>query len=306
MKAKGGCMGYPVQVNPKSTKITVNPMKHLSTLLVFVVLLGAQNVLAQPRYATPETKHIIQQMIEAHGGLEIWQSAPTLSYEHEMIDPSTPDDPWLSLEVIEQGRRRIYQDWPLDGGKLAFDGENVWTENWGRGNPPGMMAFVSYFFLNLPWITQDDGVVLDEVRQGDYPEDTAPATGKAFDIVRMSYDPKTTGASPYEYYDLYIDPDTYLLQAVQYTLTYRPLMDLFGVPKDVKFLGPLFKVYQSYTDVDGLKLSNRYDTYRKGQIYGIHTVKNYSLKRAFDASRLEMPADAVIDSTFKAYSVEGQ
>ena len=245
----------------------------------------------------PETKELIEMMIEAHGGMDIWRTAPTLSYVHEMVDPAKPDDSWLSHEVIEQGRRRLYQDWPLDQGKLAYDGEKVWTVNWGRGNPPGMMAFVSYFFLNLPWITQDDGVMLEEPRQGTVP-DTAPASDKQYLIVRMRYNPETTGASPYEYFDLYIDQDTYLLKGVNYTMTYRPLMDLFGVPKDVNFLGPLFKVYKSYTEVDGLHLPTEYDTYGRGRLYGIHTVKEYSLKATFDESRLKMPRNGIIDSTF--------
>ena len=253
-----------------------------------------------PTYASPEAKMVIERMIEAHGGLDRWRSAPTLSYDHQMVDPNNPDDPWLSKEVVEQGRRRLYQEWPLDEGLLAYDGEIVWTKDWGRGNPPGMMAFVSYFFVNLPFITQDDGVMLANPERKTFPEAAkgTPDADKSYHVVRMHYDPETTGASPHEYFELYIDPDSYLLKGVNYTVTYRPLMDLFGVPKSVKSMGPLFKVYASYADVDGLKLTSRYDTYRQGQVYGIHTVENYSLRRPFDESRLRMPDGAVVDSTF--------
>jgi len=217
-----------------------------------------------------------------------------------MIDPSHPDDPWLSVEMVEQGRRRMYHEWPLDEALLVYDGQKVWSKNWLRDNPPGMMAFVAYFFLNIPWITQDDGVVLGKPTRGSFPESaqSAPDADKSYHIIRMTYDPETTGASPYEYYDLYIEPDSYLLKGVNYTVTYRPLMDLFNIPDSVNFLGPLFKVYAGHTDVDGLLLPTRYDTYRQGEVYGIHTVENYSVRRPFDENRLRMPAGAVIDSTF--------
>lgn len=271
----------------------------LSTgILLLTIVVQAQE---WPRYANEDTKAVIQRMIDAHGGMDAWNSIPTLSYEHLMLDPRKPEDKWLSHEVIEQGRRRLYQEWPFDGGTLAYDGKNVWTENWGRGNPPGMMAFVSHFFLNLPWITQDDGVTLGEVRREAFPKG-GPDTGKTYHVVQLKYDPTTTGASEHEFYDLYIDPDTYLLKGVNYTVTYRPLMDIFRVPKEVKFMGPLFKYYESHTEVAGLTFPMRYDTYRQGQPYGIHTVENYAVDTPFDEARLVMPAGGVVDTTFPGYT----
>lgn len=283
-------------------------MSRTSTLfLCLFCLLFAGPVLGQswPRYANAQTERVIARMIDAHGGMDAWSRIPTLSYEHKMLDPNNPDDPWLSHETIEQGRRRLYQDWPLDKGKLAYDGEKVWTENWGRGNPPGMMAFVSHFFLNLPWITQDSGVTLGDVRRETIPEG-GPQTGKTYHVVRLQYDPAATGASEYEYYDLYIDPDTYLMKGVNYTVTYRPLMDIFRVPESVKFMGPLFKYYESHTEVEGLLFPMRYDTYRQGQPYGIHTVENYAVNKPFDESRLKMTAAGVIDSTFTGFDPNGR
>ena len=91
-------------------------MKRAIKILSLASVLMVQTASAQngPRYDSPETEELIEHMIEAHGGMEKWRSAPSLSYDHKMIDPSHPDDPWLSVEMVEQGRRRMYHEWPLD------------------------------------------------------------------------------------------------------------------------------------------------------------------------------------------------
>lgn len=250
---------------------------------------------AGPVYSTPDTRVTIEAMVAAHGGMEKWQSVPTISYEHAMTDPSEPDDPWVTIEVTEQGSRRCYQTWPRDNATLGFDGETTWTVGWMRGNPPKMMAGISYFFLNLPWITQDDGVILEQVGTAKLPTQT-----KDYIIVKMTYDP-STGASPHEYYLLHIDPDTHLLKGVEYTVTWAGLLDAFQMPPEVEFLGPSVKVYNEYADIGGLKITTDYTTYGKdGIVYGLHTVKDLSLSKPFDESQVEMPEGAEIDSTSRS------
>jgi hypothetical protein len=250
-----------------------------------------------PRYASNESQGVIEDMITAHGGMKRWKSAPSMSYRHEMINPAQQDDPWTSLEITQQGSRRCFQEWPLDEATLAFDGKKTWSKDWKRKNPPGMMARVSYYFLNLAWITQDDGVVLGEVERKHFPHDP---NSKEYLTVRMHYDPETTGASEFEYFDLYIDPDTSLLAGVNYTMTYKPLMEVFGMG-DRDFMGPLMKTYDEYTEVDGLVLTTRYLTHMGSQVYGIHNVTDYSLSKAFDAASVKMPAGATIDEADLKY-----
>ena len=84
-----------------------------------------------------------------------WAEAPSVSYEHTLISPGDEDDPWVARETIEQGSRRVYQDWPLDGATLGYDGSEAWTTDWKRGNPPKFMVYVSYYIMNMPWMTRD-------------------------------------------------------------------------------------------------------------------------------------------------------
>ena len=51
--------------------------------------------------------------------------------------------------------------------RLAWDGRRAWSENWNAPYPPRFMALLNYYFLNLPWLTSDPGVILgDPVRVG--------------------------------------------------------------------------------------------------------------------------------------------
>ncbi|WP_340074129.1 hypothetical protein [Leptobacterium sp. I13] len=235
-----------------------------------------------------DAQAIVKKMINAHGGMEKWKNAPSISYNHDMVNPSQPDDHWFSKEIHEQGRRRSYSEWTYDAAIVAFDGKDIWTVDWKRLNPPDMMAGVAYFFLNMVWMTQDAAANLElrEKTQVDLIE-----KDKKFHTVRLTFN----GASPYEYFDMYIDPTSYILKGVKYTVTHKGLMEVFKLPEDTKFMGPLLKVYKEYTDVDGLKLTTRYDTYTPDGIsFGIHTVKDYNIKKPFDASKLKKPANGLV------------
>ncbi|OEK02309.1 hypothetical protein BFP97_12620 [Roseivirga sp. 4D4] len=264
-------------------------MKTKSAILLFLlVALNTNQVFAQggPEYRSKKTKKVIQSMIEAHGGYQAWAEAPSLSFNHIMQGGSLK---WVSDEVHQQGSRKSYITWH-DGSKLGFDGKNVWSEDWKIQNPAGMMAGVAYYFLNLPWITQDDGVQLElrDDEQVEYIE-----KGKSFFTVRMTY----KQASPYEYYELYIDKENYQLRGVKYTMVDKDLMKVFNLPADTKFMGPLLKVYKEYTSVDGLVLPVRYDTHalaQGGAVMGIHQVSNYSISEAFDQSKSQKPKNGIV------------
>jgi len=219
-------------------------------------------------------------------------AAPSVSFKHSMTAPSDPDDPWVSVEITEQGSRREYQEWPLDKAVIAFDGERVWSEGWKRLNPPKFMVNMAYYFVNLPWVTQDPGVNLIELGEGTLPNDD-----KTYATVRMTFDAGVGDASE-DYYLLFIDKETGLLKGTEYIVTYGAMLDLMGAPEDATFLGPLTKVFDDHVDVAGLTVPTTYKTYApNGMVYGEHTVENISFTRKFDPAIVEMPAGAVIDES---------
>lgn len=260
----------------------------ISVIFTLAIALLFSNAYAQ-KYDSEKTKNIIQKMIQAHGGMNKWKNAPTVSFTHDMLIPQNPKDRWISEEVHEQGTRRSYHKWPKDNALLADTGDKVWTVGWKRANPPKMMAGVSYFFLNLPWITQDKGAKLKLQQSEKVPQ---IAGDNEYHTVRLTFE----GASPYEYYELYIDKKDFMLKGVEYTIVDQDLFKTFKLPADTKYMGPCLKVYNEYTNVGGLKFTTDYDAYFLPQdlLMGKHYVTNYDITRSFDEKNLKMPENGQV------------
>ena len=263
-----------------------------------LLLLGLIAMLAPAAYAQrpAAAQELARRVIAAHGGMAKWKAAPTVRFTHVMFQPGLPEGEnpwWIHVETVEQGSRRTYQDWPLDDAQIANDGKIVWSTNWDKGNPPRFMSGLTYYFLNLPWLTQDSGVKLSGPGKGKLPD-----SEKEYLTLRMTYEGEA-GDTPDDYYVLYIDPETYLMAGTEYVVTYATMLDLFKLPPEVKFIGPLFHIFDDYATVDGLTLPSRYHTHGPpaGKVYGEHTVLDISFRDRFDESRLEMPAGAVIDDS---------
>lgn len=251
-----------------------------------------------PQYVTAETKSVVLDMIEAHGGLAAWQSMRTLSFTNIFFNPLAPagNDPWwLSHEVFDQATRRAYHDWPLDKAQLTYDGNEVWTVNWKKANHPKFMATFFYYFLNLPWLTQDDNVLLSEPGEA-----TLPGDDTVYITVDMAFRESTSpGRTARDAYTLYIHPESYILKAYTYTVGYGAMLDLMGIPPGQSTMGPVLRIHDSFTRVDGLLFPDRFHTgpMDGSTIWGHHIVTNYTLNTPFDESRMRKPSTAVVDAS---------
>jgi len=138
---------------------------------ILLALLMAPCALAQPDYASEETKRVVEAMVDAHGGIDRWRAAPSIRFDDIMYMPFHERENfawWAAHEVIDQKTRQVWQNWPMDDAMIGYDGEKVWSTNWNKGNPPSSMVHFFYYFVNLPWLTQDDGVILSEVTRFDW------------------------------------------------------------------------------------------------------------------------------------------
>jgi hypothetical protein len=223
---------------------------------------------------------IVQDMIAAHGGMEAWADAPTMSFTDQWGDDGTP-----STYVIEQGRRRAYMDMAT-GPQLAWDGEKAWSVDWERGTPVRFLALLNYYFINLPWLTQDPGVVLAEPGTGTLPDDPTE-----YVTVMMTFEPNV-GDTPDDYYQLYIHPDTHLLRACDYIVTYQALMGPGETSTPEHCL-----VYDEMTTAGGLTVPSHFTIYEGDAVYATCTVTDISFQRPFDTARMTMPEGAVVDTS---------
>lgn len=252
-----------------------------------------------PRYASTETKEVIERMVDAHGGMEAWERAPSVSYDNVFFNPYSDAaqgaDPWWVVhEQIEQGRRRVIQDWTIDEGLLVYDGERTWSKGYQKGNPPTFMVYFFYYFTQLPWLTQDDFVELSNTGIG-----RLPLREKEYVTVEMTYSRRpAAGKTEYDSYKLYIDPNSYLLAGYEYSVAYGAMVDLLGVDPSRRTFGPMLRVHDGFTTVDGLTVPSRMATWAPDHsvVYGHHVILNYNYRLPFDERRLQMPDDAEIDA----------
>ncbi|MGH7454436.1 MAG: DUF6503 family protein [bacterium] len=225
-------------------------------------------------------------MISAHGGLEKWRLAPTVSFEDHFL-PAGAQKPSISQVTVEQGPWRVYLDFPETNARIAWDGKQAWSVNWQAPYPPRFLVLLNYYFLNLPWLTMDPGVILSE-----------PGKAKLWDdpteyiTVKMTFE-AGVGDTPDDYYVLYIDPKSHRLKACEYIVTYASLL-----PPGVEATPPHILVYEAFATVDGLVVPTRYSIYEKNHsLYATCEIRSWSFKKPFDTARMTMPPDAVIDAS---------
>jgi hypothetical protein len=225
-------------------------------------------------------------MTEAHGGMKAWASAPTVSWEDDFRIGEAPAG-LVSRVTVEQGPRRAYIDYPGTPMRLAWDGTQAWSESWNVPYPPRFLALLNYHFLNLPWLASDPGVVLSEFGQRTLPGDTTE-----YFSMKITYEPGT-GDTPRDYYRLYVHPESHLLKAVDYIVTYKAIL-----PEGVTESPPNTLVYGDFTEVNGLKVPTRYTIYQAdGTVYATADIREWSFEQPFDEGRMSMPAGATLDTS---------
>ena len=262
----------------------------LSATVVVGGAVGAQSDV-DARYGSPGTRVTVKRMVAAHGGMSAWSASPTVSFLRTAELAGDPQ-PWVLHETIEQGRRRLYQDWPEEGMRLVSDGNEVWTVNWSKMFPPAFVAQIGFYFLNMPWITQDPGVILNEIGTGSY-----PTSDREFAKVEMTFQPGT-GETPGDRYVLYIDQETHLLQAIEYHVSYGALLDGSYLAPSVKTIGPFYHVNDEFAEVNGNKVPVRYSVYSPSGSRSITGVlEEWSFSKPFDESNLIKPATATVDQS---------
>ncbi len=261
-------------------------MKTRRAVCAFVMVLAVQATGGGPpaRADSGAARGIVQKMIEAHGGMKRWREAPTVTFEDTWFPPGS-DERTTSRVVVEQGPRRAYLDFPESGAKITWDGQRAWSVDWEQPAPPRFIALLSYYFFNLPWLTQDPGVVLGEPETATLWDDPT-----AYVKIRMSFE-AGVGDTPDDYYDLYIHPETHRLHACGYIVTYDEIL-----PEGVESTPEHILVYDAWETVEGLLVPTAISIYEedKTPYYGA-TVADWSFRQDFDRSRLDMPENAVVD-----------
>jgi hypothetical protein len=268
-------------------------MRVASWFIVVSLAVAPAAAAAGAKYESKACRDLLEKVITAHGGMERWSKASTLSFTHILtFGPPLAAEWGISDEVTEIKTLRTYQAWPLDDAILGNDSKRTWTKNWKGFSYPNMNVNQFYRTLSMPWSIASMPYVVGAPAKGTLLQDSTE-----YATIRLGFDP-STGESPERYYRLFIHPETFRIKAVEYTVTYGAFLDLAGVPKEQKFYGPVTHVYFDYTTVDGLLFPKKYDTLgQDGNRYGSHVAYNYSLTKPFDESKMRVPEGAAFDNS---------
>ena len=260
------------------------------TITLLTALFLASHASAGPTYGNDETKRVIEAMVEAHGGIERWRAAPSIRFDNVMHNNYHGKKEfawWVSHEVIDQKTRQAWQYWTMDDTTIGFDGKDVWSENWNRANPSPFMVHFFYYFVNLPWLTQDDGVSLSEVSRYEW-----PLFDKPLYEIKMTFDEApSVGKSAKDFFVLYIDPDSYRLVGYQYANGYQPLLDIMNMPEGKEVFGPLWRLITRFEEVDGLLFPSAFRTMPEAdeRVVGNHVILNIDVSTPFEYDRAKRP-----------------
>ncbi len=135
-----------------------------------------------PTLASTSSDGPLAATFQAHGGLDRWQAQRTFSYV-------------------------------LDGFVVGWDGKQAWAEPGpdAVGLQPRFFCLGSFYFIGMPFVFGDDGVVLEQKGYGTF-------DGKTYRTVHVGY-VSDTGYSSDDDYTLFIDPDTDRLALINHSVT---------------------------------------------------------------------------------------
>ena len=153
---------------------------------------------------------LIEATLDAHGGLDTWHDYSSLSYR--MVGfPLTPAvaEPSLSRVDLKHRRNRIESA----GYTVGWNGQQAWVtpEPEAVGLPPRFYSLGSFYFIGMPFVFADPGVVLEEVGERSF-------RGEAYRVLRASY-VSGVGHSDRDDYFLYLDKEDHRLALIDHSVT---------------------------------------------------------------------------------------
>lgn len=160
---------------------------------------SAETSLAETTY--PEN---ISRVLEAHGGIDAWNSQRTLSYKilRESGDESHTIDLWNRFDKVE-----------MPDAVMGYDGEEVWlVADTSYKRDPVFYHNLMFYFYAMPFVLADDGIVYTDTTAVEF-------EGVSYPGVKISYE-SGVGASDKDEYILYYHPETGQMAWLGYTATY--------------------------------------------------------------------------------------
>ncbi len=203
--------------------------------LAAMILLSLVVTGPTPTLASTSSDGPLAATFQAHGGLDRWQAQRTFSYVLDGF-PLSPQVARRNRSTVDLRNR--YNRIESDGFVVGWNGEQAWAEPGpdAVGLQPRFFCLGSFYFIGMPFVFGDDGVVLEQRGYGTF-------DGKTYRVVHVGY-VRDTGHSSEDDYTLFIDPDTDRLALINHSVTE------IGVER-------VTWVFDEWQEVDGLIVPSR-------------------------------------------------
>jgi hypothetical protein len=167
-------------------------------LFISFVALSTESVVAQSNDVHPEMKKIIN----AHGGMDEWKNQQTLSFKMGN-----------QTHTVDLHSREVKITSPKFS--MGNDDGTVWIKQ-DKQNFEGSPTFyhsLMFYFHTMPFVFADDGINYREMPDKE-------VNGTNYKALKMSFD-EGVGDSSKDEFIVYYHPDSYKMEWMAYTSTYR-------------------------------------------------------------------------------------
>lgn len=187
-------------------------MRLFLPVLSLILITACESSQKQTSTAAPlkGPKSLIEQSIEAHGGLDRWKSFGTLAFEMVSQRGDRTSEERSILNLYTRHERITGANY-----ELGYDGKNYWQllkEEGMKEKNPTFSINLQFYFFAMPFVLADEGVI--EEHQGKKELD-----GKTYEVVKITFE-SGTGVASDDQYIVYLDPDTKRMEAMLYSVTY--------------------------------------------------------------------------------------
>lgn len=227
-------------------------MHQLSTLIFTVLIFGClacstpETTTDSPPESTAsieptvEYPEVLQQALEAHGGLNRWKSLERLEYDFYR------GDDLVDHQLIALQTRKVLVS--NDQYTIGFDGQEVWVSPDTSAYPGRSARFyhnLQFYFFALPFVLADPGINYEVLEPRQFQE-------KTYDVLRVTYQSDVGDAANDEYI-AYFDQTTQQMRLLLYTVTY------FSQSPADRYSA---RVYEEWQTVNGLLVPLHVVSYR--------------------------------------------
>ena len=205
---------------------------------------------ANKKLNSTEAGKVLWSAMEAHGGLENWYSNGYFSmrFNYQPLDGKGIRDSYQTIDTWSNKARHHSITDPSNS--YGWDGKEAWVkakDSTSFAYDTQFWALTPLYFSGQPFVLDGEGVNLELLPEVEF-------RGALQKVIKATYD-AGVGSAPDDYYILYINAKTNLLEAFKYIVSYPEYFPNGGhAPEKTT-------VVQGTTKVDGIILATAFKTY---------------------------------------------